>query len=96
MQQVVLNLATNARRHAARRNADGETANLDVEATTVVGDTAIPPGSWVTLAVTDTGQGMDRELQERVFEPFFTTKDSSADGLGLSSVYGSSSRAAGS
>ena len=90
MQQVVLNLATNARDAMPLGGTlTVETANLDVVATTVVGDTAIPPGSWVTLAVTDTGQGMDRELQERVFEPFFTTKGlERGTGLGLSSVYG--------
>jgi signal transduction histidine kinase/CheY-like chemotaxis protein len=90
IKQVVLNLATNARDAMPRGGTlTIETANLDVEETTLVGASAIPAGAWVTLRVTDTGAGMDQELQARVFEPFFTTKlPGGGTGLGLSSVFG--------
>jgi signal transduction histidine kinase len=75
LEQVVMNLAVNAR-DAMR---DGGTLTLGVS---TEGQTAI-------LSVTDTGTGMDAELQERIFEPFFTTKSLAvSSGLGLSTVHG--------
>ncbi len=49
----------------------------------------IPPGFYVAIAITDTGQGIPESILGRVFEPFFTTKPmSSGSGLGLSMVHG--------
>ena len=61
----------------------------DLDAETVRHHPYMKVGSYVVLAVSDTGIGMDQKTQERVFEPFFTTKGlEQGTGLGLSMVYG--------
>ena len=49
----------------------------------------VPPGNYVKISITDTGVGMDEEVQKHIFDPFFTTKDmGGGTGLGLASTYG--------
>ncbi|HWF04098.1 MAG TPA: response regulator [Candidatus Angelobacter sp.] len=84
LEQVIMNLATNAR----QAMPEGGNLTITIEEFHSSKDHAdLPPGEYVRLSVSDTGVGMTEEVQSRVFEPFFTTKKMGS-GLGLSTVYG--------
>ena len=86
LQQMLINLATNA------RDAMPEGGTLAIATELVEGvpaGTAFPANRYVALSVRDTGVGMDAATKRMAFDPFFTTKDvGKGTGLGLPSVYG--------
>jgi len=91
IEQVLMNLAVNA------RDAMDGSGHLKIETGLLKNDgpfdlgsgDTMPPGEWVSIAVTDTGCGITDENLGRIFEPFFTTKEvGQGTGLGLATVYG--------
>ncbi|MFL5617757.1 MAG: PAS domain S-box protein [Gemmatimonadaceae bacterium] len=92
VEQIILNLAVNARDAIAGRRGGRitiATSNVTLRDEFTLWRVAPAPGDYVRLDVSDNGVGMDAATQARIFDPFFTTKASGqGTGLGLATVYG--------
>lgn len=95
LEQVVVNLAVNARdAMAAKHPHGGGTLSIKTRAVSIAevrarGGDIMPPADYTALEISDTGTGIPPDVLPKIFEPFFTTKEvGKGTGLGLSTVYG--------
>jgi two-component system cell cycle sensor histidine kinase/response regulator CckA len=95
LEQVVVNLAVNARDAMVAKNPNGrgrlviETLAIGSAEVRAMDNEVLPVGDYTAVRITDTGTGIPPEILPKIFEPFFTTKEvGKGTGLGLSTVYG--------
>jgi len=90
IEQIIKNLVLNAN----DAMPDGgtltiETKNENIDEEYLQRRPLVKPGRYTLLAISDSGVGMDKDIQDNIFEPFFTTKEKGqGTGMGLSTVYG--------
>jgi two-component system, cell cycle sensor histidine kinase and response regulator CckA len=94
LEQVIVNLAVNARDAIQAKGEEGGTLGIETFAVSAeevrrMGSDIMPIGDYTGLRVSDTGIGISPQILSKIFEPFFTTKEvGKGTGLGLSTVYG--------
>ena len=94
LEQVIVNLAVNARDAMQSKGDGGGTLTIQTRGVSPVearrlGEEMLPEAEYTALSVSDTGTGIPPEVLPKIFEPFYTTKDvGKGTGLGLSTVYG--------
>jgi two-component system cell cycle sensor histidine kinase/response regulator CckA len=92
LEQVIINLAVNARDAMAEKGGGAltiQTYSVRADQVAELGSDILPIADYSALSVTDTGSGIPANVLGKVFEPFFTTKEvGKGTGLGLSTVYG--------
>jgi CheY-like chemotaxis protein len=90
--QVLINLVMNARDAMPEGGTTRiETSNVDVDGSPDhdIGPFEFPPGQYVMLAVSDTGEALDRETRDHIFEPFFSaTQHGRGQGLAMAAIHG--------
>ncbi|PQP34864.1 hypothetical protein C6A37_05540 [Desulfobacteraceae bacterium SEEP-SAG9] len=89
--QVIMNLCTNAYHAMEETGGHLEVSLTEIElgAGDMPDDVDLTPGRYIQLTVTDTGQGIESEVLNRIFDPYFTTKEEGkGTGLGLAVVHG--------
>lgn len=89
IEQVIMNLCVNAQDampDGGRLTIETNITELDEEYIATHQD--FEPGEYVSLTISDTGCGMEKEITDQIFEPFFSTKGDQGTGLGLATVYG--------
>lgn len=89
MDQVIMNLAVNARDAMPKGGTlKVETANVVLDEEVSLFNEGVRPGLYALLQVKDTGVGVSDDIKDKIFDPFFTTKGEKGTGLGLATVYG--------
>jgi two-component system cell cycle sensor histidine kinase/response regulator CckA len=89
VEQVILNLAVNARDAMPKGGTFTIASGIMILDPARAGLADLPAGSYVSLTASDTGCGMSADVLAHIFEPFFTTKEQGkGTGLGLATVYG--------
>jgi PAS domain S-box-containing protein len=90
IEQVLLNLATNARDAMPKGGVlTIETGVQELDASQLHAVEGVAPGRYACIAISDSGMGMDEKTRQKIFEPFFTTKEpGKGTGLGMAIVYG--------